>query len=59
MLVVMCRYCILSVLSSNTEGICISGMEESDDDKVAGMQVHYLPVLLLYAGCSSLACNSC
>ena len=55
----MCRYCILSVLSSNTEGICISGMEESDDDKVAGMQVHYLPVLLLYAGCSSLACNSC
>lgn len=31
-----CRHCLLFVLSDNTERICLPGMEESDDDKLAG-----------------------
>jgi hypothetical protein len=32
-----CRHRFLFVLSDNTERVCLPGMEESDDDKLAGM----------------------
>lgn len=33
---VACRHCILLVLFSHTEGICLPRMEEPDDDTLAG-----------------------